>query len=103
MLASMEACVTQPSAEARMKHASRFRARNHGAHRARQALVAHDGFSARYDLDRIAEFLAPGHKLAASPMSENICWTPPKAAWRRLDAARDAIASIVPLLWCSIR
>ena len=33
-----------------------------------QALVANDGFSARYDLDRIAgTFSRPAHKLAGQP------------------------------------
>jgi predicted aconitase with swiveling domain len=43
-----------------------FRARHAMGHTVRgPALVAHDGFSARYDLDRIAGvFSRPGHKLA---------------------------------------
>ena len=40
-------------------------ARRHGTQTAGQALVAKDGFSARYDLDRInGVFSRPEHKLA---------------------------------------
>ena len=68
MLASMEACVdaaVQREAGARMS--TMFtRAPRDGPHAcAGTALVANDGFSARYDLDRIAGvFSRPAHKLA---------------------------------------
>lgn len=49
-----------------MANSRTFRARQAMGHTVRgRALVAHDGFSARYDLDRIAgTFSRPGHKLA---------------------------------------
>ncbi len=50
-----------------------------------QALVASDGFSARYDLDRIAgTFSRPGHKLAGQSYVERILV---------LDTAKGGVAS----------
>ncbi len=50
-----------------------------------QALVAHDGFSARYDLDRIAGvFSRPGHKLAGQSYVGRILV---------LDTAKGGVAS----------
>jgi uncharacterized protein len=50
-----------------------------------QALVAHDGFSARYDLDRIAgTFSRPGHKLAGQSYVGKILV---------LDTAKGGVAS----------
>lgn len=49
------------------------------------ALVAHDGFSARYDLDRIeGKFSRPGHKLAGESYRDRILV---------LDAAKGGVAS----------
>src|SRR5450755_5156725 len=50
-----------------------------------QALVANDGFSARYDLDRIAGvFSRPGHKLAGQSYVDRILV---------LDTAKGGVAS----------
>jgi uncharacterized protein len=50
-----------------------------------QALVANDGFSARYDLDRIAgKFSRPGHKLAGQSYAGKILV---------LDTAKGGVAS----------
>jgi len=52
------------------------------------ALVAHDGFSARYDLGPCQRHIfAPGPQIAANPMSEKSWyWIPPRAALPRHDA-----------------
>ena len=50
-----------------------------------EALVAHDGFSARYDLDRIAgKFSRPAHKLAGQAYAGKILV---------LDTAKGGVAS----------
>jgi hypothetical protein len=50
-----------------------------------EALVAHDGFSARYDLDRVAgRFSRPGHKLAGQSYIGKILV---------LDTAKGGVAS----------
>jgi uncharacterized protein len=66
--------------------ATEFRARHAIGEKVRgQALVAHDGFSARYDLDRIAgTFSRPGHKLAGQSYVGKILV---------LDTAKGGVAS----------
>jgi uncharacterized protein len=63
-----------------------FRARHAMGHKVRgSALVANDGFSARYDLDRIAgTFCRPGHKLAGQSYVGRILV---------LDTAKGGVAS----------
>jgi hypothetical protein len=63
-----------------------FRARHAMGHSVRgTALVAHDGFSARYDLDRIAGiFSRPAHKLAGQSYVGRILV---------LDTAKGGVAS----------
>jgi uncharacterized protein len=66
--------------------ATEFRARHAIGEKVRgQALVVHDGFSARYDLDRIAgTFSRPGHKLAGQSYVGKILV---------LDTAKGGVAS----------
>ena len=98
MLASMEACVDAAAETGRLQAGMTvFRARHamgaHGARRPRWS--RNDGFSARYDLDRIAGmFSRPAHKLAG----QSYVGQDPGARHRegrrreRLDAARDDVA-----------
>ena len=65
---------------------AKFTARHAVGERVRgEALVAHDGFSARYDLDRIrGTFSRPGHKLAGQSYVGRVLV---------LDAAKGGVAT----------
>jgi len=102
MLASMEACVDAavsgnlaPNMNTRV-----FRARHAMGRTVRgPTLVAKDGFSARYDLDRInGIFSRPSHKLAGQSYVGKILVLDTAKGGRRdrMDAARDEIARDCP-------
>ena len=97
MLASMEACV-DAAVSGKLSHddAEGFRARHAMGRIVRGlALVAHDGFSARYDLDRIAGMFSRPSAQTRRPVLRRQNPGPGYRQRRRgdrLDAARDDIA-----------
>ena len=99
MLASMEACVDAAVSGKIGAHMTRqdfSRASRDGTDRARDSRWwRNDGFSARYDLDRIAGiFSRPAHKLAGQSYVGKILVldTAKGGVAIGMDAARDAIA-----------